>query len=115
MGLLPDSNSPPPTRYNGIRTNTAVFNTSIPILMGQHRLSWKIIWAGQLTSKQAQQPGGSGLGKGGTQWVYTASLLGVVCQGPCSALLNVWDGAGRFILQSATESYTVPSGGGSYV
>ena len=114
MGLLPDSNTPPPTRYNGIRSNSSIYNTTIPLLLGQHRLSWKMLWYGNLISAQAQQPGGSGLGKGGSQWVYTASLIGLVCQGPCSALLNVWDGVGRFLLESASEAYTVPSGGGSY-
>jgi Putative phage tail protein len=107
-------NNPPPTRYNGIRTLSSIFNTTIPILFGQHRCSWKLIWYGDFVSAKAQEPGGSGFNKGGSQYVYTAALIGLVCHGPCSYLLSVWDGVGRFVVQSTSENYTVPPGGGSY-
>lgn len=107
-------NSPPPTRYNGIRTLSSIFNTAIPILFGQHRCSWKLLWYGDFKSAKAQSPGGSGFNKAGSQYVYTASILGLVCHGPCNYLLNVWDGIGRFVVQTTSEQYTVPGGGGSY-
>jgi len=109
-----DGNQYPPTRYNGIRTNESVRNTPITIMFGQNRLSWKMVWCGKVVSKQAQSPGGSGLGKGGTQWVYTTSIIGVVCMGAANGLLSVWDTIGRFATTSQTEQYVVPTGGGTY-
>jgi len=109
-----DGNQYPPTRYNGIRTNESVRNTPITIMFGQNRLSWKMVWCGKVVSKQAQSPGGSGLGKGGTQWVYTTSIIGVVCMGAANGLLSVWDTIGRFATTYQTEQYVVPTGGGTY-
>jgi Putative phage tail protein len=110
MGLNPDSQVPP-TRYNGIRTAEAILGTPLPILIGQHRASWKLGWYGDFTSQLAKQQGagGSGLTKGGTQYVYSSSVVGFLCMGPCSNLLGVWDSIGKYAVQSETESIIVPN------
>src|ERR1700677_2622568 len=108
MGLEGDNNDPT-TRYNGMYTNEAILGTQIPILIGQKRIGWKLLWYGAFTSAVAQEQGGSGLAKGGAQYVYTASVIGSVCLGPCYNLLTVWTSNGRYAMESTSEPVTVPS------
>ncbi len=103
-----------PTRLNSIRLGEAVLGTPIPIVFGQSRIAGKLIWYGDFQSQKAQQPGGSGLGKAPVNYVYSAAIAAALCEGPIKGLLNVWDSTGRFVLESTTENYTVPTGGGSY-
>ena len=89
MGLMGSSSQQPVTKYNGIRTNEALLGSTIPLLYGQNRVSWKLLWFGDFTAKQdansGGKGGGSGLGKskGQATYVYYASVLGAVCQGQC--------------------------------
>ena len=61
----------------------------------------------QLQIKHREAAGGSGLVKGGTQYVYSAAVLGLVCQCSCKQILGVWDSTGRFAISSTSESYTI--------
>jgi hypothetical protein len=111
VGLFgPDS--VPVTRYNGIRTAEAIFGTTIPIVIGQQRVSWKLLWYGDFQSSVAKQQGsgGSGISKGGTNYVYTASVVGAVCMGVCNNFLGVWDSIGRYSVDTQSETFTVGSG-----
>lgn len=114
MGLL--NKTPPfrPTRYNSVRTNVSELGTPLPIIFGQQRVGAKLLWYGDFKSAKAQTPGGSGLGKGGENYVYSTSLIAALCQGPCLGLLNLWQGANKYVGDFYTENFTVPSGGGSY-
>lgn len=116
MGLLNQNTTVPPTRYNGIRTAEAILGTKLPLVIGQHRISWKLIWYGDFVSQLAKQQGagGSGMSKGGTSYVYAASVIGAVCMGPCSNFLGVWDSIGRYAMDTYSETTTVPGGGGTY-
>lgn len=96
----------PPTVLNGIRTNEALLGTPLPIIIGQQRASWKLLWYGAFKSWQASQ-GGSGLTKGGSSYVYSASVLGAVCMGPCINLLAVWSSNGKFAIISYSETYVI--------
>lgn len=109
MALFGANNSPT-TRYNGLRTSEAVLGTTLPIVLGQQRLSWKLLWYGDFRSAKAKQQGGSGLGKGGTNYVYTASVAGAVCMGPCANFLGVWDSIGKYATNTYSETFTVGAG-----
>lgn len=54
------------------------------------------------------------MGKDGSGYEYFAAVLGCLCQGVVVSILNVYSQNGRLNLNSATESYVVPSAGGSY-
>lgn len=111
MGLFgPDT--VPVTRYNGLRTAEAILGTTIPIVIGQQRVSWKLLWYGDFQSSVAKQQGGggSGISKGGTNYVYTASVVGAVCMGECNNFLGVWDSIGRYSVNTESETFTVGSG-----
>ncbi len=94
-------------RYSGLRTNNAILGLPIPIGFGQGRIAGKLLWYGDFTSNKAKQQGGKGLGKGGSEYVYNASIIAALGFGPVSALLNVYDMNGRFLLYSASEPYTI--------
>lgn len=114
MGLFNQERSVPPTKYNGIRTASAILGTPLPIVIGQQRVSWKLLWYGDFVASQAKQQGGggSGMSKGGVQYVYAASVIGSVCMGPTTNFLAVWDSVGRYAMDTYTEPTTV--GGGSF-
>jgi Putative phage tail protein len=111
MGLQQNDNLPV-TRFAGIRVSESILGATIPILVGQQRVSWKLLWFGAFNSSIAKsQQGGSGLAKGGTEYVYSASVIGSVCMGNCQNFLAVWDSIGRYAMASYSESGTVPSTG----
>lgn len=111
MGLFQGDNYVAPTKLSGIRLGTSVFNTRLPIIIGQQRGSWKLLWYGDFTAQKAKTPGGgSGLSKGGTQYVYAASVIGSVCMGPCANFLGVWDSIGKYAVDVYTESSTLGAG-----
>jgi hypothetical protein len=111
MGLGGDNQ--PVTRFVGMRVAESILGTPLPILVGQQRLSWKLLWYGAFNSQVAKQQGqgGSGAGKGGTDYVYSASVIGSVCMGPCANFLGVWDSTGRYAMDSESETATLPSSG----
>jgi hypothetical protein len=114
MGLFNNSQDDIPTQFNGIRTNSAILGTTLPILVGQQRInSWKLLWYGAFNSWQASE-GGSGLIKGGSSYVYSASVLGAVCMGPCANMLGVWSSNGKFAIITSSETYVV-SGSYAYI
>ena len=108
MGLEGNTSNPV-TRFNGLRVAQSILGTTIPIVIGQQRLSWRLLWYGAFSSKQAKQQGGSGLAKGGVQYVYSASVIGSVCLGNCVNFLAVWDSIGRYAMDTFSET-TVVSG-----
>lgn len=102
-------------KFNAIRTNQSILGAVVPILLGQNRLSGRLIDYDDFTANKAKQPGGKGLGKGGSQYVYSATVVVLLAQGQINYLLNVYDSNGKFVLFSSTESYTIPGGGGTYI
>lgn len=112
MGLLGGHNSSGVQRFNAVRTNSSILGGPIPLLFGQGRVSGRLIDYNDFTVTKAKQQGGKGLSKGGTNYVYTASIIALLAQGPINFLLNVWDSTGRFVLLSSSEPVTVGAGGG---
>src|SRR5271163_4642171 len=106
-----------PTRLNGIRLPESILGRSMPVIVGQQRISWLLGWYGDFLSKTAQTSGGgggSGLGKSGNAgYVYSASVLGFLCMGPCLNFLGVWGlgGTGKYELDTYSETSTVVSNG----
>jgi hypothetical protein len=113
MGLSGQQNQV--VKYNGMRTTAAILGVPIPILFGQGRIAGKLIWYGDfVTTKAKNAHGGKGLSKGDSQYVYSASVIAALCQGQINYLLNVWDSKSRFVLLSASESYTISGGSPTY-
>jgi len=100
-------NQTPTTRYNGLRTNQAILGTTLPVLIGQQRLSWMLLWYGDFTSAKAQ--GASKKAGGASSYVYSAAVVGALCMGPCQGFLGVWDSTGRYAVDSNSEVTTAGS------
>lgn len=113
MGL--GSNQSVTPKLHSLQVTQSIYGIVIPIMAGTVRLPANLLWYGDFNSGgSAYNLGGKGLGKGATQYDYVASILGALCHGPVVGIGNVWGQNGRLTLQSVTEAYTVPSGGGSY-
>jgi hypothetical protein len=113
MALGSNQNTTP--KLHSLQITQSLAGISIPIGAGTVRLPMLLLWYGDFnTSGKAYNLGGKGLGKGASQYDYAASVLGALCHGPVSGIGNVWGQNGRLTLQSVTESYTVPGGGGTY-
>ena len=97
----------PTTLYNGLRTNQAILGTTLPVLIGQQRLSWMLLWYGDFTSAKAQ--GASKKAGGASSYVYSAAVVGALCMGPCQGFLGVWDSTGRYAVDSNSEVTTAGS------
>lgn len=82
--------------------------------MGTNRVQQNLLGYWDFTSGQPYQQGGKGLGKNGSGYEYFAAVLGCICQGTVLSVLNVYSQNGRLNLNSASENYVVPSGGGTY-
>lgn len=114
MGLGKGNQTATP-RLHQLQVTQSVSGIARPLVWGTNRVQQSLYWYGDFTSVQSSQQGGKGLGKnGGTGYEYYAAVIGLLCDTPVSAIGNVWSQNGNLTLQSVTEEYVVPSGGGAY-
>src|SRR5260370_16473887 len=84
---------------SGVRIQTSLYGTVIPIVYGWGRISGNLIWYGDFNKQKAINPattgkGGlfSGGGKGSnTQYNYFASVVLALCEGPIFGIGRIWD------------------------
>jgi len=103
----------------GIRLQTSVWGQPVPIVFGRNRLSGNLLWYGDFIAKSVtnSKKGGSSSGsgkKGSGQYDYGAAVAIALCRGPIANLGSIWSTQGLLPINDTEESYTVPSGGGSY-
>jgi Putative phage tail protein len=122
MGFFrPKSQATKTDKINSIRVSQSVLAQTLPVLFGQQRLHWSLIWYGDFTSTAVTQQGG-GAGKGlfgggnsaSTTYDYSAAIIGALAQGVIRGIVNVWDTKGRYQQASASENFTIPGGGGNH-
>src|ERR1700693_215379 len=101
-------------KVHQMRITQSVNGICIPIAWGTCRISALLLWYGDLTGTKVSPGGGSGLGKDGSQYDYHAAVLGALCRGVVTAIGGIWSQNGKLTLQSASEAFVVPGGGGSY-
>lgn len=119
-GLFRNGPKPVINVMGGIRVQTSLQGMPIPIVYGRTRIAGNLVWYGDFvavpaTSGKKGYTGGSGSGKkGGGQYDYGAAVIIGLCQGPIKSLGAVWSTQGNLPVNETSETYTVPSGGGSY-
>lgn len=119
MGILGLGRQPGQPRYDGAIHNLyiteSVLGSTIPILIGTRRLHGKLLdYYGFNAQKQSAPTGKGGIfGSKGDYYEYYATVVIALAQGPCIALLNVWDYSGMLENLSSIYAYTVPPGGGT--
>lgn len=108
---------------SGVRYTTALRGRPIPIVYGQSRIAANLIGYWDFNRQNAPQPisggkGGFGTsgGKGGNQqqFVYFASIVLALCEGPIIGIGNIWNSTGQLPLNTVSENFTVPAVGGTY-
>lgn len=108
--LFGDTGENVPSRASGMDLQAALFGRCIPVLFGTRRVSSNLIWYGNFVSQPANSGGSGGLfGKGSNQYVYSAAIMALLCQGPCTSINAIWDSGGMFNLETTTENGTVPT------
>jgi hypothetical protein len=111
---------PPNNILGGIRLQTSTWGLPIPIVYGRNRIAPNLLDYLHFTSEPVNSKGGKGGlfgagGKSGQQtYDYGAAIVMALCQGPIVGVGSVWDTQGTLPVNNTSESYTVPSGGGSY-
>jgi hypothetical protein len=110
------------TKYSGIRTQSAVFGVSIPLVYGKNRIAAKLLWYGDFTATKdvnnSKKGGGGGSGIGKTaavDYVYSAAIIAALCHGPIQGLEAVWDSTGKFLPIQTMDTInlgTLGAGGG---
>ena len=102
----------------GIRVQTSIYGSPLPIVGGRNRIAPNLIWYGDFFSKKLPGPGLSGSGglsgPSAGQYDYGAAVILAICQGPITRIGNIWVNGGYLPVNLTQETYTVPPGGGSY-
>lgn len=81
-----------PTRLNGITVNQSIYGNTVPLLYGTSRLPIMLIdYVDFLAKAQSQSSGGKGGGGGSTSsYTYSASIVGLLCEGPINGVPAVF-------------------------
>jgi len=112
MSLFGNSSVTP--KLHSLQVTQSINGICIPIVFGTNRVQQNLLGYWDFKDGQPYQSGGKGLGKNGSGYEYYAAVLGCLCQGRVVSILNVYSQNGRLNLNSTSETYTVPTGGGTY-
>lgn len=77
-----------------IKVTQSLQGVSVPIIIGTTRVPALLIWWGDWSVANAVNNGKS-KGKN-SQYVYSASWIGALCQGPIYGVNSIWTGEGKF-------------------
>ncbi len=104
-----------PTRVNEVQINQSVLGYPLPVVLGKGKVQQSLLWVDGMTAKLVSQGGkGIGGGKGGTQYLYSADVIAGLCNGPISAIGDVWCAGSWLSNNSTSESYTISGGSPVY-
>ena len=81
--------------YTGLQIQTAVNTLPVPVVWGESKIAPNVVWYNDFQTSGGSGKGG-GTGKGGlfssgtTQATYSASLIMALCEGPITAINQIW-------------------------
>lgn len=118
-GLFRNGPKPVINVLGGMRVQTSLQGLPIPLVYGRTRIAGNLVWYNDFIARPVtggkKGSGGGGSGKkGGGQFDYGAAIIIGLCQGPISKIGAIWSTQGNLSVNETTETYTVPSIGGSY-
>src|SRR4051812_13750159 len=94
-----------PNILHTLRIQTSAFGQCIPIIYGTQRREMRLLWAGDFAAiphTSTQTTGGKGGGGSQTTttttYSYQTALEAALCEGPISAIRNMWDEKGHSFL-----------------
>lgn len=113
------------TRIEAIRLQSSTLGATLPTLFGVARVPVNVLWYDDFKAIKHKKKKKSGKGGGGTTtktiwYTYTADIAMGICEGVVHGIPRVWAGKDQFTggyasstINNASDSYTVPGGGGS--
>jgi hypothetical protein len=114
------------TKIEALKLQSSAYGVTIPIVYGVNRIPGNLIWYGGFQAIPHTTE--SSAGKGGsvktqsTTYTYTASVAMALCEGQIRGVPRTWRGKklydGGFVpgdTNTATETFSVPGGGGDVV
>jgi len=111
-----------PTKLEALTIQSSAYGVTIPVGYGVFRLPINVLWYGDFKAVEVKSGGGGKGGGGGTtSYDYSASLVMALCEGTVVDVTRAW--AGKKVYSGgitgttavdAGETFTVPTGGGSY-
>ena len=115
MGIFGSSNSTASPLLHSLSITQSIVGVCVKRLWGTQRIQADLLWSGDFQSVKEASGGGKGMGgKSGTNYDYLSAIQGALCAGPISGINAIWANNGRLTQTSTSETYTVPSDGGSY-
>ena len=112
MSFLFGARSQQPNKFGSIQVQTSEIGVAKPYAAGTVKLPFKLLDYVDFQAN-AQSAGGKG-GGSATSYDYLASIDALLCGGPFDGIGNVYDSSGTSASLETTETFTVPSGGGTY-
>lgn len=106
MGIFGSGNSQQTPKVHQLKITQSVNGIVVPIGWGCVRVPMNLLWYGDFVSEKSSI-GGKGGGKGGSQYDYHAAILGLLGQGPVTAIKNVYSQSGALALESASDPITI--------
>ena len=103
------------SRLFGYRVTTSLYGGPIPLLYGTQRVAGSVLWTGNFTATPVS--GGKKSGKKGSQqqFDYKSSIIIGLCQGVVDRINFIWVNQIRYVVNSATQTATIPGGGSPIV
>ena len=98
------------SRINSVQVNESSYGRPVAVAMGQPRVHQTILWTDGLVTWKSDQ-GGKGGGKGGSQYLYAGDVVAGLCNGPVTAIADVWDGQSWLSNQWGGNTFSVSSNG----
>jgi hypothetical protein len=118
MGIFSGGENNKPQREFGARVNQSLYGLPYPVVMGTAQVQQSVLWIdGFDATQQSTGKGGSGGGKGGggksgsDYYLYTADVVSAICNGPITAIGDVWSGQSWLGSPTASETYTITGSG----
>jgi hypothetical protein len=115
------------SRIEALALQSSAYGVTIPVLYGVNRISGNLIWYGDFkaiphtTSQSSGGKGGGGVNQVSTTYTYSASVMMGLCEGEVIGVSQIWKakklysgGVTPVQILTATESYVIPVGGGTF-
>lgn len=87
------SNAAQTSQAVGIRVQSSIYGSVLPIVYGTNRVAGNLIWYGNFQASKSSSGGGKsggGGGKGSGGYTYSAAVAIALCEGPIQGIGTVW-------------------------
>src|ERR1035437_9010335 len=102
-------NNQGPGIVSNIRVTQSCQGRCVPVVMGTGRIQQSLLWTDGLINWKMDTGGKKGGGKGNSQFLYAADVIGGLCNGPVEGIGSVWDGQTWLAANAKNDNVSVTS------